>query len=129
VTRLREAAEAFFAANPAGDADWSALHKFRVAGKEFRYTLELVVTAFGAQLRDEAYPVVEELQERLGHINDFVVGRERLQTERSAATAEPLCTVLDALIQEQETSRDGSIAEFRAWWTADRAESLRHGLR
>jgi CHAD domain-containing protein len=127
-TQLHKVTDAFFAAEPAGDADWSALHQFRVAGKELRYTLELVTPAFGAQLREVAYPIVEGLQEKLGQVNDFVVGREQLQKERDAATAEPLRAALDTLVAEQEASRDAAIAEFRAWWTPDRAQSLRQAL-
>src|SRR5262249_55819232 len=85
--RLHQIAEKFFEAQPANGVDWSALHRFRIAGKKLRYTMELVAPAFGFELREQQYPLVQELQERLGNINDFVVAREILQKlgEQSSA--------------------------------------------
>jgi CHAD domain-containing protein len=126
--RLHTVAEKFFDAEPTGDADWSALHQFRIVGKKLRYTMELVAPAFGSDLRETQYPIVQKLQEKLGNINDFVVARELLQRlcEKNADPATK--NQLDALIGGQDLSRDRAIADFRAWWTADRAAALRADL-
>jgi CHAD domain-containing protein len=126
--RLHDVAEKFFAAEPGEGADWLALHQFRIVGKKLRYTMELLAPAFGSELRDSFYPIVQELQEKLGKINDFVVAREILQklSEKNGSSAAK--DQLNELIGEQETSRDRAIADFRAWWTADRAAALRTDL-
>src|SRR5262249_3925127 len=69
---LRPIAAAFFTALPdeAGEAD--ALHRFRLAGKDLRYAMELLAPAFAPSFRDEVYPVLSNLQEKLGAINDLV---------------------------------------------------------
>jgi CHAD domain-containing protein len=104
------------------------LHQFRIAGKKLRYSMELLAPAFGSELREKQYPIVQELQDKLGSINDYVAGRDILQRlceKNSNAEAKDQFT---GLIGKQESSRDAAIAEFRGWWTRDRAESLRQGL-
>jgi CHAD domain-containing protein len=127
-SRLHSIAEKFFDAQPAANADWSALHQFRIAGKKLRYTMELVAPAFGSELREQQYPVVQELQEKLGSINDFVVARAVLQKLSDKASDGTVKNQLDVLIAEQEALRDQAITDFRAWWTDGRASALRTGL-
>jgi CHAD domain-containing protein len=127
-SRLHSIAEKFFDAQPAANVDWSALHQFRIAGKKLRYTMELVAPAFGSELREQQYPVVQKLQEKLGSINDFVVAREVLQKLSGKAIDGTVKNQLDALIAEQEALRDQAITDFRAWWTDGRASALRTGL-
>jgi CHAD domain-containing protein len=127
-TQLREVAQTFFAAELAKGADWSALHQFRIVGKQLRYTMELLAPAFGDELRKDHYPVVEELQEKLGDVNDFVAGGELLKKLRDANHSAPARDQFDTLVGEHERSREQAIAEFRRWWTTERAESLRKGL-
>lgn len=127
-TKLREVAQTFFAAEPAEDADWSALHQFRIAGKELRYTMELLAPAFGEELRNAHYPIVEQLQEKLGNINDFIAGGELLKKLRDANHSAPVKDQFDSLVGEYDKSRDDAIGEFRKWWTTERAETLRKGL-
>jgi CHAD domain-containing protein len=127
-SRLHSVAEKFFDAQPASDADWSALHRFRIAGKKLRYAMELLAPAFGSELREKHYPIVQELQEKLGTINDFVVAREILQKLRDKSSNTAAQDQLDALIGEQEASCDQAIADFHDWWTPDRAAALRTAL-
>ena len=46
------------------------LHAFRIEGKQLRYAMEIFAGAFPPAFRGELYPLVEQLQERLGKIND-----------------------------------------------------------
>jgi CHAD domain-containing protein len=126
-TQLHQVAECFFAAEPSGNADWSALHQFRIAGKKLRYTMELLAPAFGPELRNELYPVVQELQEKLGNINDFAVGAALLEQLHKTVNSES-ANICDQLIAEHASSRDRAITEFRHWWTTERTETLRTGL-
>jgi CHAD domain-containing protein len=126
--RLGQAAESFFAALPTANSDLSALHQFRIRGKHLRYTLELLAPAFGPELREQYYPVVQELQELLGRINDCVAADERLRRWHRKIDAVYEQGLLDNLVGRQRGQLDDAIAQYRSWWSTERAESLRHGL-
>lgn len=126
--RLREAADRFFESFPREDADVAALHQFRIRGKALRYTMELLAAAFGASLRDEHYPVVESLQERLGAIQDHVAAGKRLRQWADEPRNNALQTLLRELAAEEDARLESAIIEFRSWWTAERAEALRTGI-
>jgi CHAD domain-containing protein len=127
-SQLAVAAENFFAALPNQNSDLSALHQFRICGKQLRYTLELLASAFGRELRDEQYPVVEKLQEQLGRINDCVVADDRLRRWRRKIDSPADQELLDKLVVCKHVALDEAIAKYRGWWTAERSEALRHGL-
>ncbi|MGD9633680.1 MAG: CHAD domain-containing protein [Pirellulales bacterium] len=127
-TQLAHATEGFFAALPNQSSDLSALHEFRIQGKHLRYTLELLSSAFPAELKEVHYPVVEELQEQLGRINDCVAADARLRRWRKKFDSHAEQETLDRLIAAKHAELDKSLAEYRGWWTVERAESLRQGL-
>ncbi len=127
-TQLAQAADNFFAALPNQNSDLSALHQFRIRGKQLRYTLELLASAFGPELREEQYPVVQKLQEQLGQINDCVSADARLRRWRRKADSPVDQELLDKLIDRQRAQLDDAIAEYRSWWTLERTERLRQGL-
>jgi len=127
-TRLGQAAESFFAAMPNQNSDLSALHQFRIRGKQLRYTLELLAVAFGPELREQHYPVVQRLQELLGRINDCVAADARLRRWRCNVDAPVEQEILDQLIDRQQPQLNQAIAAYRSWWTPERAETLRQGL-
>ena len=126
--RLAEAAAEFFSALPDEGADTAALHQFRIRAKALRYTIELVAPAFGAELRNEYYPVVEELQVRLGKIQDHVTAAARLREWATDVEDRALPDALRELAVEESAHLDDELREFRAWWTGERAEELRRGL-
>lgn len=127
-TQLAQAAESFFAALPNQNSDLSALHQFRIRGKRLRYTLELLASAFGSELREGLYPVVQELQEQLGQINDCVAADARLRRWRRKIDPPADLEVVDRLIVRQRVMLDESLATYRAWWTPERSDALRQGL-
>ena len=126
--RLAETAAEFFAALPDAAADTAALHQFRIRAKAVRYTIELVAPAFGAELRSQYYPVVEELQEHLGKIQDHVTAAARLREWASEVEGGDLPDVLRELAVEEGARLEYELRDFRAWWTRERAEELRRGL-
>ena len=85
---MAPAATAFFAAADGDLSDVKALHSFRIAGKRLRYAMELFAAAFPPAFREELYPLVEELQEKLGEINDHAAAAARLE-EWQAELAPP----------------------------------------
>ena len=69
--------EDFFTASAADFSDYLALHAFRIQGKQLRYALEIFAGAFDRRgMRSDLYPLVEQLQEKLGAINDYATARE-----------------------------------------------------
>jgi len=78
--RLPEMAEEYFTAgrdamNP--KRTWREMHQFRLATKEFRYTLELFRPLYEDEL-EARLDSVRKIQQFLGDINDAVSIRERL---------------------------------------------------
>jgi CHAD domain-containing protein len=126
--RLVAVAEPFFAALPGESADAADLHRLRIRAKALRYTMELVASAFGPELRREHYPVVVELQERLGKIQDHVTAASRLREWADEVDDDALQEALRELAVEENARLDEESGEFHRWWTAERAESLRRGL-
>jgi len=125
---LHQAAERFFAAMPTGMNDLAAVHCFRLAGKRLRYTMELLAPACGPEFREDCYPVVEKLQERLGTINDCVTGAAYLDRWSHELEAPEQQELLHQLIEREQVQLQEAVDACRAWWTADRADALRIAL-
>ena len=126
--QIAQLAEAFFAHMPTADSDTAALHQFRIRGKALRYAIELLAPAFAPELRSEHYPVVEELQERLGNIQDCVAGGARLREWSRNTQAADARELLDELARQQDARLAQFVAEFHEWWTPQRVETLKAGL-
>ena len=121
---IRPIVAAFFDVFPGPIAD-DELHKFRIAGKDLRYAMELLAGAFPPEFRKELYPTMSELQDKLGRINDLTVAAERLR-KRMDDSSDPAdisdlrrrCAVLG---DELNKDRD----DFHSWWTQELRSSLR----
>jgi CHAD domain-containing protein len=125
--QLAQAARRFFAASPGHTSDTTLLHQFRIRAKALRYTIELVAPAFGAELRDVHYLVVEELQERLGRIQDHVTASARLSEWAEAACHSAHAPMHD-IAQEELNRMHEAVSEFHEWWNPQRADELRLGI-
>jgi CHAD domain-containing protein len=122
--QLHDAAAEFFEALPGNAADTAALHQFRIRSKALRYVVELLAPGLEPAIREEHYPIVEELQERLGRINDHVVARNQLiEWVRGTDSVERRDLLCDLACHENEEAKN-RVAEFREWWTPSRIERL-----
>ncbi len=126
--QLAQIADDFFRVVPANGADAKALHQFRIQTKALRYAIELLAPAFSPDLRQATYPQVEELQERLGQIQDCVAGAAHLRTWSRDTHAAETCELFDQMARQQDARLAELIAEFRQWWTPDRIATLKSGL-
>jgi CHAD domain-containing protein len=126
--QLDDIAGQFCDAVPDATADMAALHQFRIQAKSLRYAMELLASAFGPALREVQYPVVEQLQERLGRINDHVAARDRFRNwaadDQFAAEKDLLCE----LAEDELALLADELRDFREWWTPSMAEQLSHKL-
>jgi len=122
---LRPLAVDFFAAAQADFESILAMHEFRIAGKHLRYAMEVFAAAFGPAFRKELYSVVEELQMKLGSVNDHANNRDRCLAWLDETTDESQRLVLSKIIALETAALQNSMREFRQWWTSDRAADLK----
>lgn len=122
---LRPMVPAFFAATPGDACDAQALHQFRIRTKELRYAMELLAGAFPASFRDDLYPAISTLQDKLGLMNDLAVAQERLQKRLkragNAAELSELRRRIAATGEELVRARE----DLARWWTPESRDALR----
>ncbi len=123
--QLGMAANEFFRAQPRDLNDLESLHEFRIAGKRLRYTMELLVSAFPESFRTDLYPVVEQIQEPLGEINDHAVALHRFREWRKASKSRLDRRHLDSLMMQEKRDLKRAAKQFAKWWTPKRARRLR----
>jgi CHAD domain-containing protein len=87
--------------------------------------MEIFAGAFEDSFRQTLYPLVADLQERLGGINDHVTAQRYLTAWRAETQAEAVQQALDAGIQLEQQALENAQREFLAWWTPQRREELR----
>ncbi|HVT30914.1 MAG TPA: CHAD domain-containing protein, partial [Lacipirellulaceae bacterium] len=126
--KLANAVNPFLDSMPNESADEAALHAFRIRAKAVRYTIELVAPAFGSELRDGVYPIVEELQERLGKVQDHVTARQRFDTWSNGDGDDSRRQLLIELMDDEARRLADDVREFRNWWTDDRINRVRAAL-
>jgi len=122
---LQSLVPSFFESSPGETSGDEQLHQFRIVGKNLRYAMELLSGAFPAGFRDELYPELAALQEKLGTINDLSVGQNRLgeqiEQTRDPGVLSQLSRDSSATSEELERARQ----DFHASWTPLAAKQLR----
>lgn len=125
--RLVKVVNEFNSARPSEAAQPAMLHQFRIRAKALRYAIELVAPAFGArqsELRGELYPIVEELQERLGKVQDHVAALERCGDWQVQSRNTALREKLAELAEAEARGLANSIVDFWQWWTPERQSQV-----
>ncbi len=112
-TILPQLAAEFFdageaAANPA--AGYGKLHKFRVQGKKFRYTMELFASDYGPALAPRLH-ALRNVQKRLGDINDSITTAKLLEKYRKSHRA-----IAGDVVEYLERLAVKNTAAFRRYW-------------
>jgi CHAD domain-containing protein len=124
VRQLRRSVKAFFKAEPKKLNDLEGLHEFRLRGKDLRYAMELLAAAFPRRFRSKLYPVVEQLQDHLGNINDHAVAIERFRDWRDESTAGREGKELKRLRKAERKLLEKSLWDFANWWTPHRSKRV-----
>ncbi len=107
-TKMPRLAKAFFQEGrkaTESKRSWKQLHKFRLAAKEFRYTLELFRPVYGKEL-EKRLDSLRKLQRHLGEMNDCVAGVKLLKQTDGPAKA----------INQLKSQRDSHLEEFHRYW-------------
>jgi CHAD domain-containing protein len=126
--RLRKILKRFFKASPSSLHDLKSLHRFRIRGKELRYAMELLAPAFPAAFREQLYPAIEELQERLGDIHDHAVARTRFDRWINQIKSKREIVHMRKLLGQELDKLDTLVAEFASWWTPEFEAKLRESF-
>lgn len=105
-------------------SDDENLHQFRIRGKTLRYALELLSAAFPSKLHRDVYPLLSELQERLGEVNDHAAAQTRIGhwIDQDDNPEELAC--LNKMLQEERLQQQEKRDAFFAWWTSEREQEL-----
>lgn len=115
--QLRPALRAFFDAAPPEGAGLEALHAFRIKSKELRYKMEMLQRAFPPTFKKDLLPRIENLQERLGDINDIASRQRRLRKWLSRGAGKPAELYLRRRIAQDESRLAAARTGFAAWCT------------
>jgi CHAD domain-containing protein len=105
------------------------LHKLRIAGKRVRYTIELCHAALDRELRDEAYPLVKQMQDQLGRLNDHATAQGMFQNWMSSMPADALAADLARRVVAEHDFASAVRKEFLKWWAAERVLLLQSHLK
>ncbi len=106
-------------------ASLGELHQLRIAAKRLRYSIEIFHCAAAPALRLEVYPQIEELQERLGAINDRVASQSRWQQWLAELPPDGLAAFTAGLVVGDHATALRQQQEFLDWWTPQRHATVR----
>jgi CHAD domain-containing protein len=114
-----------FFATAAGDmTQVEAMHQFRIAGKKLRYAIELLAPAFAEGLRTEAYSFIQDLQDKLGKINDLASAHARMKRWLELAGGAGETAYLQEMLDQEQRRLEERRGEFLAWWNGGRQADL-----
>jgi CHAD domain-containing protein len=122
---VHDEAERFFIAGASDLHDIMQLHQFRIQGKRLRYAMELFAGVCDPRIASELQPMVADLQERLGRINDHATAQLRFELWIEAWHDDQLSRPLERLASHERDAVLVGQAEFLEWWTAERAAEWR----
>ncbi len=118
----------FLAAAPETKPQLEDLHRFRIRGKALRYTMELLAPAYPSNFRDKLYPLIGELQQLLGDVNDHCSAAARFRQLVETAEDKAEQKLFKRLSDDEEQLIESSQKAFWKWWTPDFHRELENGL-
>jgi len=96
--------------------DIDKLHEFRIETKEFRYALELFVSALPKALSETFYPRISELQEALGTINDHAVAIDYWSAQQESLTGKKTRAWLNRELPQRAAALQMAHEKFLSSW-------------
>lgn len=114
----------FTKAVPSDKASIEALHELRIAGKRFRYSLELLSCGLPDFVREELYPQVSQLQQQLGEIQDHAVAVGKLGKWRKSAGKKHERNFWSDQQQAEQERLDSTTGSLQQWWKKQRIEEM-----
>lgn len=117
--KLKKIAKPFFKTSSFYTYDLSKLHRFRIKGKELRYAMELLAPAFPDSFRKQLYPVVEDLQARIGAIHDGAVAVARFEKWLAHSPSKRRAKHVRKLLTAEQENLEKLLSDFHNWWTPE----------
>ncbi|MEW4566085.1 CHAD domain-containing protein [Bremerella sp. JC770] len=102
-----------------------SLHQMRIEGKKVRYAMELIESGFPDRFREELYPAFEEVQSKLGTINDHYTAVEKIQRWQNETSTKKFPAFLLQMIDHERIQFEEKAEAFRIWWTEARSQELK----
>ncbi len=121
----RGAIKRFFKASDGDFSDIEQLHAFRIAGKQLRYTMEIFVGAMPPAYRNDLYPKIEQVQDRLGKINDHASTIRHFHEWLVECDDKHFSQQMVKLLRPVESQMDKDRRRFVQWFDRDRARQLK----
>jgi CHAD domain-containing protein len=115
--------------------NYERLHEVRILGKRLRYGMEVFADCFKSDFKDRYYPMVEQMQEILGHANDSHVASQRLTALRELVRdSQPLMwnklrAGIDGLVRYHQHRLAEQRRHFLSWWKRWQASDAEAKLR
>ncbi len=100
------------------------LHELRIAGKRLRYSLEIFHGLFSDELHADIYPQIEELQNRLGEINDHATAQSLYQSWLAEMEPDELAVAVASRVIHEHKALLRLRSQFLRWWTTKRVAQL-----
>lgn len=122
--RLSSIVDDFFETANADLSDIEKLHQMRIAGKQVRYGLELLSPAFDDSLRGGLYATFEEVQDKLGVVNDHASAIAMFDQWARRAEYNGSRAELKELKRVEKIKLETTHREFCTWWSAKRSARL-----
>jgi CHAD domain-containing protein len=128
VCRLHCQTGGFFLAAAADLSDVHNLHQLRIAGKHLRYTIELLAAGLPESIRQDVYPMIKDLQDRLGAINDHATAQQRLERWIQESPTEAEYQFLQTHREAERRCTETLRGEFLQWWNGTRQVELQQAF-
>ena len=125
---LTPIAKRFVRQSKADLTDMRELHQLRKDGKQLRYAMELLAGAFDREFREELYANVEQVQEKLGQINDHHVARGYYQRWAHSGASNAAAGTLEDLAAQENDAMLIEADAFRGWFHTARSQQLKQLL-
>ena len=125
VVTLRPVVDAFFTAGETDLTITDNLHDLRLVGKKLRYTIELLSAGLDPILRHEIYPLLADIQESLGDINDHVVAKTLFESWLVQSNDRRTIAEIATLIADERDAYLSARNRFDRWWNPDNVSMLK----
>ena len=112
-SRIVESAFHFW---PENSDDTDALHELRIQLKRLRYATELLGCILPKSPKKHAYPLLRDVQESLGTINDHQVATKKLERWIRNSDSADESQQLEELYKVEQVKLDEAIRDFDKNW-------------
>lgn len=123
--QLTPLAAEFFKLASASLRDDETLHALRIAGKQFRYALELAPSIMPARQHHLLYESLSTIQDRLGEVCDQIAAIAHIREWLDDSSKKSHRQRLKALLAREERHLERLRASLLRWWTPARRRRLR----